>query len=146
MESTSPDLKLPKLIFFVLLAGQILFALATAWMISTNLGAPLYILGANEDFYGLVAYAIIMIMLARFMDQTRIRSANNLRRVGGDATQHYLMTVVVRLALLQGASFMVLTFTLLTQNISLCWMLVPLLGAFWLAKPDELEYQERYGS
>ncbi len=43
--------------------------------------------------------------------------------------------MIVRLALLTGAAFMALTVILLTGNHYLYLVLLPLLGAFWLARP-----------
>lgn len=144
MASTKPGLRVLKTVFYVMLAGQLFFALATMYFIDQATNKPTYILGPNEDLYGLIAHAIVMVMLAQFMDKTRTRSAENLKRTGGNSVQHYLMTVIVRLALLEGAAFMILTFILLTQNQNLYWVLLPILGAFWMAKPSEDEFQFRY--
>ncbi|NJC27841.1 hypothetical protein [Neolewinella antarctica] len=145
MALTNTDLRSLHRIFYVLLAGLAAFAVATAFMITVERDEVLYLLGPRQDLYALIAYAIVMIAMARFMDKTRVTSANNLRRLGGaGAYAHYRTTVIVRLALLVGAAFMVLSLALLTRNLSLYWVLVPVVGALWLARPGVGEFGFRY--
>ncbi len=106
---------------------------------------PQYLLGANPDLYVLLAYGLATVFAARFLDHLRLKSIPLLEKLSGDAFAHYRTSVILRLAVLEGGTLLVITMALITNNIQVLFLIFPLLFAFYLAKPSAEEFAARYG-
>ena len=137
---------LPRLraVFYAMLAGQ-LFFLAVSYYITSQegfTGQP--VIGVSQDLIGVAVYGLIAIAISRFMDRARQKAMPNVR---DDAAvgAHYTSTVILRLAILEGAALFAIVFFLLSGNSALLVVYAILLAAFWMAKPSGEEYRDRYG-
>lgn len=133
-----------KIIFFALLAGMFLFALITTYLISQNESGPSFFLGPDSDLLALGGYVLAMIFFSRFIDGMWKKQIPTVLRVQRPAFDHYRTNVIIRLAILEGAGLLTIVLALVTNN-SLLFLATALVGmAFWLARPSEEEFTERY--
>jgi len=150
MESTrGTDEEFRKLdiIFYALIMGQLLFAIVVVYLIFSGplvmqQAAPL--LGEQTDLMLVAAYALGMIFMSRFMNSTRSKSISAARKSGLNLFGHYRSTVIIRLALLEGAALFIIVLTLVTANPQLLLLLLPLWYAFYISRPSKEEFREAY--
>jgi hypothetical protein len=144
MVSTKEYFNHLNILCYAMLAGQILFALIARFVLLTPDATPQYIIGPQEDLYGLVAYMLAMVFLSRFMDHSRMKSAATLKKLDGDTFTHYRSTVILRLAILEGAALFIIVLAIVTYNALMLWLTGPMLLAFFLARPTAEEFDRRY--
>ena len=146
MASSKPDLSGVRLIFYALLAGQLLFAAVVIFLLSQQEEEARYLLGPGMDLPVIAAYALAMVFLSRFIDGMWKKQIPNVLRFKRPALGHYRNNVIVRLAILEGAGLLTIVMAFVTRNPQLLIATLFVLGAFWLARPREEEMRERYGS
>ena len=134
------------IIFFAMLAGQLLFAAVTYFLISTEggLGEAGFLEGNAVNYLGL--YIVLMIAGAYYLD--RNRASNAAKRSYNDYRQaitSYRTSVILRSAIVEAAVLLTIVVALLTGNLTV--LLIALLGsaAFFLFRPSEDQFTERYG-
>lgn len=144
MESNKQDINSIKVLFFALLAGQLLFAAVVIFLLKDTESGPNYMLGPDLDLYAFGAYALAMIFLSRFIDGMWVKQIPTVKRVQRSETGHYRTNVIIRLAILEGAGLFSIVLTMVTINVYLFIVTAVLLAAFWFAQPTEEEFAERY--
>ncbi|MBC6996367.1 hypothetical protein QWY85_20130 [Neolewinella lacunae] len=145
MELNKDDFQALNVIFLALVTGQVLFAGVVYYLLQDPEAVPDYILGPNQDLYLVLAYGLATVFASRFLDQMRVKSIPTLQNIAGDAFAHYRSSVILRLAVLEGGTLLVITMALITHNGQLLFLVLPLLFAFYLAKPSAEEFAARYG-
>ena len=134
-------------IFYSLLAGQLLFAAVIYFLVVVERTEMLDTLfGPDNDFTYLALYGVAMLTGAYFMDQTR--SKNIPATATGNPTaalNHYRVTIILRSAIWEAGTIMVLVCALLLGNVQILWLALGLsaLGAV-LFRPRREEFRQRY--
>lgn len=144
MGSNSADFKTLNIIFFALLAGQLLFAAVVVYLVGGQRADAEYLLGPQTDLMAVTAYVLAMVFVSRFIDSMWQRQIATVLRVRRPAFAHYRTNVIVRLAILEGASLLTIVFALVTRNMTLLIATAFVLAAFWMARPTVEEFNERY--
>jgi len=130
-------------IFYAVLMAQLLFAVVVWFMIRGN--DTRYFMGPAYDLLILGGYALCMVAGAWFIDQFRARTVARQKGIRYRAASSYRATVLIRLAIITSATFLLIMIALLTYNFEPLGLVVLMLGAFWWLRPSLLEFGKRYG-
>lgn len=144
MESNNNDFKALNIIFFALLAGQLLFAIVVVYLNGQQEAETSYLLGPETDPMAVGAYVLAMVFFSRFIDSMWKKQISTVLRVQRPAFAHYRTNVIIRLAILEGASLLTIVFAMVTNNSTLFLCTAFVLAAFWMARPTVEEFTERY--
>lgn len=107
-------------------------------------GEASYIFGENQDIIVAGVYVAGMIFMSRFMDAMWVKQIPTMKRVERPALGHYRTNLILRLAILEGAGLLTIVLAMVTRNAMLFLATALGLMAFWLARPTEEEFRERY--
>ena len=148
MESTKPaveeGLRGLTIIFYALLAGQLLFAAVVYYLISSGQTSATPFVGPTEDFIGVTAYVLAMIAMSIFLVKLRTKNETLPKGDPKFGIGHYRATVILRLAVLEGAALFVVVIALVTGNVRLFVAFAIALAAFYRARPTLREFAETY--
>ncbi|MEM6771320.1 MAG: hypothetical protein AAF597_12125 [Bacteroidota bacterium] len=145
MVSNNRDFRSLQVLFYAMLIGQLLFMLVVIFLVQNGeMGERSHIFGENEDLIIAGVYVMVMIGLSRFIDGMWKKQIPTVQRVNRSAFGHYRNTVILRLAILEGAGLLTIVLALVTSNPTLFLATALGLMAFWLARPAEEEFTERY--
>ena len=145
-DNRTGDFRNLRIIFFAMLAGQLLFAAVTYFLVSTDGGlGQAEFLGGDVVPY-LALYIFVMVGGAYYLDRTRANNAARRKYPNYRAAMNsYRTTVIIRSAIVEAAVLLTLIVALLTGNLTV--LLIALVGsaAFFLFRPSEEEFEARYG-
>lgn len=144
MVSTNRDFKSLQVLFFAFLIGQLIFMATVTFLLMEEGGETSYIFGENQDLIVAGVYVAGMIFMSRFMDAMWQKQIPTMKRVERPALGHYRSNVILRLAILEGAGLLTIVLALVTRNPNLFLATALGLMAFWLARPTEQEFTDRY--
>ena len=129
-------------IFYAVLLAQLVFAVVVWFLIN---GKPArYFMDHTSDLVITAGYAVCMVGGAWFIDQFRARTVTKQRNIQQRAASSYRATVLIRLAIITSATFLLIMIALLTYNFEPLGLVVLMLGAFWWFRPSVGEFTERY--
>lgn len=144
MVSSEPDFRSLQVLFYAFLTGLLIFMFVIIFLILEAPGVEQYLLGPGKDLLLTGLYALTTIAISRFIDRMRQRQIPAMQRVAHPDFAHYRSTVILRLALLEGAGLLTILLAFVTRNLQLFTVTALVLMAFWLARPREEEFRERY--
>lgn len=130
-------------IFYAVLIAQLLFAVVVWFMIRGRM--PTYFMEGGSDVWVIAGYAACMVIGAWFIDQFRARTVTKHKGIRKRAAASYRATVLIRLAILVSATFLLTMIALLTYNYEPLALVVLMLGVFYHFRPRVEEFAQRYG-
>ncbi len=144
MVSTNRDFRQLQVLFFAMVIGQLLFMAVVIFLLWEGGLAPSYLLGEYEDLMIAGAYVAGMIFMSRFIDSMWKKQIATMQRLQRSSFGHYRSTVILRLAILEGAGLLTIILAMVTRNPVLFLATALGLMAFWTAQPREQEFTDRY--
>ena len=144
MVSTNREFRQLQVLFFAMLIGQLIFMAVITYLLWEDGGEPAYLLGESRDVMAAGAYMAAVIFIARFIDGMWKKQIATMQRLERPSFGHYRSTVILRLAILEGAGLLTVILAFTTRNPILLLATALGLMAFWSARPTEEEFQERY--
>lgn len=145
MELSKENFRALGIIFYALLAGMLLYAAITVFLISSREYPPEPLLGTPmNDLLCMGGYVMAMIFFARFIDGMWQKQIPTVLRMKRSGLAHYRANVIIRLAIIEGGGLFSVTFALLSGNLALLLVTLLAAGAMWLVRPTEEEFLERY--
>ncbi len=131
------------LLYWALLAGQIIFALVVVFMTKSNTDAALS--WPSGSFPGVIGPVVVLagLMGARTVNQLNMKNAPENAPLP-EKVSHFRKSVIMRSALIEGCNLFMVVLTLLDAN--LFWILCFAAGilGFWFFKPTLEEFSENY--
>ena len=144
MVSNNRDFRQLQVLFYAMLIGQLIFMAVITYLLWEDGGEPAYLLGENRDLMAAGAYMAAVIFIARFIDGMWKKQIATMQRLERPGFGHYRSTVILRLAILEGAGLLTVILAFTTRNPILLLATALGLMAFWSARPTEEEFTQRY--
>lgn len=140
--SSKIDFRSLFIVFLGLIGGQVIFAAVAYFLNSTGNNEPSM---ANADFAYLVPLVLLACFLgAYFWDRSRSSTNTQVKEELKQRMDHYRTTVVVRLAILEGANILSIIAYLLTNEYVYLVYFALGLGASLAFRPSRGQFQQRY--
>lgn len=131
------------IIYYALVAGQILIALVLSFLMidseiafDWDMGNPFYLIAPT-----LMLGAISM---SSFLFTKKMQEAKLIKRDLIYKLEHYRTAIILRSAMLEGANLICIVFYYLEQNYFFLFLFFIGLGAFLLVRPSEETVREKY--
>lgn len=144
MVSSNRDFRQLQVLFFAMVIGQLLFMAVVIFLLWEDGLEPSYLLSRTQDLMIAGAYVAGMIFVSRFIDGMWKKQIATMKRLQRSSFGHYRSTVILRLAILEGAGLLTIILAMVTRNPMLFLATALGLMAFWTAQPKEAEFTERY--
>jgi hypothetical protein len=149
MESTNINdgIRSLQIIAYAFIAGVIIFMGVTVFLVKftggTGGGA---IVGPQLDLLIVGGFSFMCLTMSRLLPTKLLDGATpEQRRDEQQAMGFYRRATILRLAPLEGAALMAVTFTLITDKLTLLLIALFLVGMMWMARPTQTAFAEWRG-
>lgn len=140
--STTNDFKANYILYYALVAGQVLIALVISYLMMDS--EITFSWDMNEPFY-LIAPILILtcISMSSFLFSKKMEEAKNIKGLFSKL-EHYRSAIIIRSAFLEGANLACIMFYFLEQNYFFLLLFFIGFGAFLLVRPSEEIFRKIY--
>lgn len=140
--STANEFKGNYIIYYALVAGQVLIALVLSYLM---MGNEISFSWKTESPLYLIAPILMLgcISFGSFLFIKRMEEAKTVKGLS-NKLEHYRSSIILRSGLLEGANLVCIIFYFLEQNYFFLFLFFLGLGAFLLVRPSADNFREKY--
>ncbi len=132
------------ILYYALVAGQIMMAAVLYYMTTTGSGEVEFSWEMSNPFH-IIAPTLVLgsIVMGTFLYNSRLREGKS--QTGFlEKLQHYRATIIIRSALMEGANLICLIFFFLTQNYFFLFLFFIGLATFLMIRPSAQVFKDNY--